>query len=247
MNTQFRMYALAAEGLAAVFSFVQLPPAAKSDPPANQRPASTSSQAGSPAWYSSTGVREHLKLTDEQLTQLGEIRSQAWDRYQKALSELPEGLSADQRRLREQELLAVYHQELGAASEKLLTDPPTRQRYNQLDLQYRGYDAFTDSKLQKQLELSEQQRRRLEESNREWARQMAKYRRSYETDRDRTVQNFNQSRREIDEGIRSVLSPSQHRTYRELIGEPYDFTPETYLLQRDNLRRPGARTPGSIQ
>lgn len=180
-------------------------------------------------WFSDPDVRTELKLADEQYERLNGDYTNSWRRYNEGVNALPLDLAEEDHLQRRRELSTRFYSDYSPALEATLTDAAARRRYQQLDWQYRGYAAFEDPGVRKQLHISDEQMRQLGGYNSQWNTQMSKWRSDYATQRDQTTKQFNESRAEARARINSILTPEQRAKWNELIGKPYDFSPGVYF------------------
>ena len=69
---------------------------------------------------------------------------------------------------------------------------------------------------------------------------MSTWRRDYSKDPDQVLKRYNEGRAEYNEGLRSVLEPTQLEGWNELTGTPYDFPPELHF-NNNRVPRPVLR------
>lgn len=203
--------------------------------PATQEAAAANAQAGfyfnglnqSP-WFADQGVRQQLQMSDNQYQALNQGYGQAWTTYNQGISGLDSNLPDVQRMQRQQALYGNFQTDLSKATNGVFTDPTVNQRYNQLYLQYRGYGAFNDPTIQQELSLTPAQRQRFQQYDRDWNRNMNTWYRDYQTDAEAVQRRFNQSQAEYARTLNSTLTPDQQKTWSQMTGEPYKWTPDTY-------------------
>jgi Spy/CpxP family protein refolding chaperone len=110
-------------------------------------------------WFSDPGVRDELRLTDEQYEQLIESHTQASERYNSTVAGL--GVNADlsdqDRNSRLQRLQNTYQNNVITRADAALNDAAQRERFRQLHWQYQGSNAFRDPFIQEKLQLSNEQ------------------------------------------------------------------------------------------
>jgi len=180
-------------------------------------------------WYNNSLVREHLKLSDEQVERMNQVHNQYWERYHEQVNKLAPDLTPIERWKQMHQLHNGYYNNFNQNTEDVLTDAAVRNRYNQLQWQYRGYGAFNDPLLQEKLNLTEQQRRDLGQANREWNQKMSKWKEDYATDQERVIKQFNSGRGDYTERLKSVLTPAQQRSWEAVTGTPYQIPAEAYF------------------
>jgi len=186
---------------------------------------------GQTPWFSNQGVQKQLNLNNEQLGQLNKAYGQAWGSYQKGLSQLGNdtNLSATDRAQRMRDLEANFHKSFSSGINDSITDPAARQRFNQLSWQYRGYGAFSDPMVQQKLNLTAEQRQKLNEYQQDWTTRMNELNPTFSKDATAGGKRFSEMQKQADERINSVLTPEQRQTWQQMIGERYNFEPGAYF------------------
>jgi len=185
-------------------------------------------------WFAAPEVRQQFKLNDDQFSQLNRAYQDSWSRYQKSINELDKNLTPDQRNERMRELNQGFQKEFSNSTNNVFNNPEQRQRYNQLNWQYRGYGAFEDPTVAEQLKLTPEQRTKLSSFNQDWNRQMTELAPSYQTNRDDATNRFTKMRSEMGSRINTVLTPEQQRTWQQMVGETYNFPPSVYFSGQQN-------------
>jgi hypothetical protein len=128
-----------------------------------------------------------------------------------------------------QDLQRDFYKNHSAATSEIITDPQMRARYNQLHLQYRGYDAFYDPMVQEKLALTDAQRKTLTQYNQEWLKSMGDLSRDHQSDPERVSKRYNALRKQDIERTEKVLDKQQQQTWRQMIGDRYNFQPNVYF------------------
>jgi opacity protein-like surface antigen len=106
---------------------------------------------GQTPWFSNQEIRQHFKLSDQQYDQLNKSYSESYGRYQQGMKTLGKDLSNEQRIQKMRDLQQGFNKDFSTTTNQVFTDPQQRQRYNQLYLQYQGYNAFSDPLVQEKL------------------------------------------------------------------------------------------------
>jgi len=222
----------------------QTPPASGQQP-GNQQPGNQQQgkvQQGMPQmgqsggitqspWFNNPQVRQQLNLNDEQFKGLSNAYQQAYNNYQQGVNGLDKTLSDAQRQQRMNDLQQNFYKDFSTSTDKYLTDPTARQRYNQLYWQYRGYDAFTYPPIADALKLTPEQRNRFSQLQQNWNTQMSKLTPMYQNqnDRQQAVTQFSKLQSDINNQVNSILTPEQQTQWRQMSGTAYTFPPETYF------------------
>lgn len=173
---------------------------------------------GQRPWFEDMGVRQHLKLTQEQYDRLNKAYSDLYTRHSKDFSSLDK-LEGEQRSQREAQLSQQFHQGFSKSTHDVL-NPQQQQRWGQLHLQYQGLDAFQDPMVQQKLNLTQEQLQQIRQASQEYQRQMAEIRRSDAKDAGRRLSEL---RQRSNERIQTILNEQQQQSWQGMIGEPYNF------------------------
>jgi len=184
---------------------------------------------GQSPWFSNPEVRQQFKLSDQQYKQLNNSYGESYGRYRQEVNNLGKDLTNEQRAQKMNELQQRFYKDFSTTSGTLFTDPQQRLRYDQLHLQYQGYNAFSDPMVQEKLNLTAEQRQKLDQYGQEWHKQMDGLGRTYPTDSAAATKQFNEMRKLSGERIHSVLSPEQEKVWMHLTGESYQFQPNAYF------------------
>jgi len=179
-------------------------------------------------WFGDPATRNYLKMNDDQFNQLNKAYTNSWTTYQKGLSSLSPDLTPEQRANRMNELQRDFYNSFSNYSNKVINDPASQQRFNQLYLQYRGYDALLDPTVQQRLNLTADQRAQLAAQNQQWNQFMGTWNQSYANDPTAASNRFNEMRQQNQQRLNTILTPEQQRTWQQMTGEPYTFSPNTY-------------------
>lgn len=211
---------------------------------ANQNPANANANAstqfgvwGQSPWFTNPALRTELGLTESQYNQLNNNYNQAYAAYQQRLNNLERNLSNAQIQAERNQLYSQFQNEFNRNVDTVLTKPAARQRYNELNLQYQGYAAFNNPALQRKLNLTPEQIRRLNKYNDDFNSRWDRWNTQYSTSRDSVTQQFNDALAENQKNLNDVLTPEQRQTWRRLAGPRYDFIPDIYFGSSTTTQR----------
>lgn len=180
-------------------------------------------------WFNNPGVRQELKLNDDQYNALNRQYQQAWVEYNKNRSLVDSSLSLQQQAQREAALRQSFNKQFSPAVDSTFTDQAARDRYNQLYTQYRGYSAFQDPAVQQQLNLTPEQQQKLDQYNSDWNKQFSNWRTDYPANRETVAKQMREARQTARRNIDSTLTPAQRAQWNRMMGQPYEFHPEVYF------------------
>ena len=232
-----RLYAIPAMAVFGMMALdnanAQAPPAQKSpapvhNPQVNQRFSSPITQT---PWFNNSAVRQQLNLNDAQFNQLNNAYGNAYSQFQKNISNLDPKLTPSQRVQRTQELQQRFYNSFADPTNQVFTDPQMRARYNQLQLQYRGYDALQDPAIQNQLNLTPEQRQKLAQYQTDWQKTMTELQRAYQANPQSVTTPFNEMNQREFQRMNAVFNEQQRQTWRQMVGTPYTFQPSVYFPQ----------------
>jgi hypothetical protein len=199
-------------------------------------------------WFANEGVRRQLKIDDTQYNMLNKTYGQYWTPYNQAVTTLPADLEDAERQRRIAAAYGTFHKGYYDNTAKVFADADSRNRYNQLNLQYQGYAAFNDPQVQTRLKLTDEQRRNFNRYYTDWNKQMSTYATEYARDREAVGKQFGDYWTKTRAQINETLTPEQRRTWNEMTGEAYDFSADVYFDDgedarggRDNPRREEGR------
>jgi hypothetical protein len=180
-------------------------------------------------WFGNQATRQQLELNDTQFKQLNRNYGTAWDRYNEGINALDPNLTPQARQQRQMELSNQFRKDFNSGINDVFTDPAARQRFNGLDWQYRGYDAFNDPTVQQRLNLTAVQRQQFNQYGSDWNQQYGNWRSQYSQNQQDVNRQFTASQAQMQDRIKSTLTPDQQRQWSQMSGEPFNFTPDVYF------------------
>jgi hypothetical protein len=194
-------------------------------------------------WFSDPGIRKQLNLNDQQFNQLNKTYSQYFEKYQGGYNQLGK-LDDQQRMQRMLELSGGFYNNFGQASRDVLNQDQL-QRFQQLYLQYRGPAALMDPAIQDQLQLTPEQRQKLQRSGYfgwDYSSQAAAQNSANNNNNNNNNNNPNNNNnnnasnqnsqasgqrfiQQQQQWMRDFLTEEQRARWREMTGTPYNFRP----------------------
>jgi len=178
---------------------------------------------GQQPWFGEPGIRQQLKLTDEQYNRLNQAYSPAYSSLNNSMAGLG-SLNERERQARIQQNYGTFSRSLGTAYQDVLS-PEQQARFNQLWSQYRGYDALLDPTTAQKLNLTEQQLQDLRKYDAAYQQRMQQLWTQYGTNKDMALNAYKQFQPQVSQQINGTLTPEQSRQWQQMTGEPYGFTP----------------------
>jgi hypothetical protein len=171
------------------------------------------------ALFANPDVARALGLTQNQVSSLRATAARLRQDLEDQLARIKD-LRGDERARRLREINDQYDAHWGKEAAGVLT-PRQMARYRQLELQARGPEAFTDARVQKKLNLTAQQRQKLEALRQRYQRQMSELDQGSRGGKDEAAY-----RKQFFQEANALLDAGQRRSWRELIGEDFNFTPK---------------------
>jgi hypothetical protein len=169
---------------------------------------------------SNKGVQKELKATDQQAQKLDtlaeEMRSKQREEFQKL-----QDLSDDQRREKLQELTRTWNADIRKSLDTAL-QPEQIKRFEQIQLQFAGSNAFAMPRVVEALKLDDDQKSKIQKINLDLGQSMMDAREGFQTDREGTMKKMADLRKQATEKATAVLTDSQKTTWKELTGDPYE-------------------------
>ena len=106
--------------------------------------------------------------------------------------------------------------------------PEQFQRYQQLNWQHQGLNAFNDPAVQAKLNLNADQMTKVEAVRLRQNQALTEILNKYGTDPTTAVSQFQLLRKQTQDQLNQILNDQQRQAWGQLTGEPIDFTPEAY-------------------
>lgn len=173
-------------------------------------------------WFADQGIRQQLRLNDNQYNQLNKAWGTQWQTYSRGMGQL-NNVPEDQRAARMSEMNQNFNRGFSTATKDVFT-PEQQQRYNQLYYQYQGYNAFNDPQVQQKLNLTDAQKQKLRQYSTQFQTQQNDINKSVTTDRQGAGKRFGELRNRDRDFTNSFLTDEQRQTWRQMTGEPYTFS-----------------------
>jgi len=199
---------------------------------------------GQTPWFANPAARQHLNLNDTQFNTLSRNYSQAWNTYNRGMTGLDANLSPQLRSQRQSKLNDQFRRDFSQGFDAVFPNEEARNRFHQLDLQYRGYSAFSDPTVAQRLNLTEDQRQKFDQWGNEWNRNYTNWRRDYARNRDQVNTQFEDSRKQFRDRVQNTLTPEQQKTWQEMTGRPFDFDADVYFPNPNATRTLKPALPG---
>ena len=111
---------------------------------------------------------------------------------------------------------------------KLINQVSERERINQIYLQIQGYGAFSEHRVQTKLNLTDDQRQKFRQLDRDWSRQMANWDSQDNLNGGSASESFDEYEKEFQTNVSSILTPEQNEQWQFLVGQPFGIAPELF-------------------
>jgi len=183
-------------------------------------------------FFTDPRVRQQLNLNNNQFNALNAAYQNAFTRYNQAVNNLNQNanLTPEQRATQLQQLQSQFNQELTGTVNTTLTNPQTLSRFNQLNRQFMGFNAFNDPTIRQQLNLSPDQVRQIRQLSNNFRQQLQQFRRGAGNDLSNVdTGQWNQVWQQYATQLNGVLTPDQQQMWTQLIGQPFTFSPNVVL------------------
>jgi hypothetical protein len=129
--------------------------------------------------------------------------------------------------MQQQQLEAQFNQDLSGTVNSTLNNPQAQSRFNQLNRQFQGFNAFNDPSVRKQLNLSQDQIRQLRTLSGNWRQQMQQMRQYGQNNVDPAA--WTQLQQQYATQLNGVLTPEQQQMWTQQTGQAYSFSPDVYF------------------
>ena len=106
--------------------------------------------------------------------------------------------------------------------------PEQLTRLHQCSTQVRGAMAFADPEIAKKLNITDAQKGEIKTINEESAEQMREIGQGFQDDREGTMKKMAEHRKETLAKIVAKLNDEQQKTWKELIGSPFEYVPTPF-------------------
>jgi len=173
--------------------------------------------------YRMTDVSKSLNLTPEQMTKLNSLTEATQNRYRSDYEKLG-SLNETERYSRMQDLNRQYNADWTKSSRDVFNENQ-RNRYQQLNYQYEGFNSLSDPDAQKRLNLTADQVKNLQEHSNWSYQQLQDINRAGASDATKGNQLYRDYWTARQERWNKYLTPEQQKIWNEMAGDPYTFQP----------------------
>jgi Spy/CpxP family protein refolding chaperone len=171
-----------------------------------------------------SGVQKELKLDDQQIEKAKELAAKAREDMRGIRDKL-EGLEGEELRTKRAEIMKEMNDSAIKAVGEFLK-PEQIARLKQVSFHQRGAAAFSDPEVAKKLNLTDAQKADIQTINTESQSQMREIFQSAQDDREGAMKKLGELRKETLEKASAKLNDEQQKTWKELLGAPFEFKPD---------------------
>ena len=165
-------------------------------------------------------VQKELKVTDEQAPKLeafaNETREKNRERFQGLQDATPEERASKMR-----EAQAEMHKGLDG-----ILKPEQVKRFKQVELQVAGARAYAMPQVQEALKLTDDQKSKVREISQEAMEASRSAFSDAGDDRAAAMKKVTEINKEANTKAAALLTEDQKKSWKELVGDPFDYTPE---------------------
>jgi hypothetical protein len=192
-------------------------------------------------FFMDPSARQQLNMNDQQFNQLNQSHQQALQAFNQSAQQLRanQNLTPQQRAAQLQQLQAQFNQQFGQTVDTTFTDPRLRNRFNQLNWQFRPFAAFNDATVSRQLQLAPEQQRELRRLGSQWREQMQRLRRAGRnaaSDPQAANEQFAAMQLQFQQQMQQIMTPQQWQMWSQITGEPFNFSRSAFFPQGNNVR-----------
>ncbi len=166
------------------------------------------------------GVQKELKFTEEQTS-----------KAQTALTEIREAHQEESQALRSPDLDQAERQTKMAALSKAMLSEATKalsltetqtKRLHQISLQFRRAQAFTDPEVAKDLKITDDQKKQIQELVTESGAKAQEIRQANQDDRAEAMKQVQALQKETGTKVMALMTDDQKKAWKEMTGTPYE-------------------------
>lgn len=165
-------------------------------------------------------VQKELGITEQQRQQIGQLMMEQREQMQALMQQMRDA-TPEQRQQLMQQAMQKWDEGIG----KIL-QPAQKSRLRELQLQAEGASALMRADVAKELNLSEEQRKKISDivaQYRQKQMQLWQQGRGPDADRQALMQQMQQLRQQMDKELLAVLTAQQQEQWKKMQGKPFQF------------------------
>jgi Spy/CpxP family protein refolding chaperone len=175
---------------------------------------------GGAGLLSNKGVQKEIKATDEQASKLDAFAEEMRGKQREAFQGFQD-LSDDERRTKMQEVGRKMQEDINKGLAGILK-PDQVKRFDQIQLQTQGAQAFATPRVQEALKLTDDQKAKINTITQESRQASMEAFQSAGDDRQAAMQKITEIRKQANEKAVNVLTAAQKAQWKEMTGDPYE-------------------------
>jgi len=171
-------------------------------------------------------VQKELKLDDAQVSKAKEVGEKNREKMMAAREETKD-LDQEERRTK----MTALNKEINESTLKAVGEflkPEQIARLHQVSNQVRGYMAFGDAEIAKKLNITDAQKGEIKTITDESNEKSQEIGRGFQDDREGTMKKMAEHRKETLSKIVAKLNDEQQKTWKEIIGAPFEYVPTPF-------------------
>lgn len=166
------------------------------------------------------GVQKEIKASEEQASKLNAFAEEMRGKQREAFQGFQD-LSQEERREKMQAFQKTMQADMNKALGEILK-PEQVKRFHQIQVQTAGPNAFMMEHVQKQLNLTDDQKSKIRDITQEMQGSMREIFQEAQNDREGAMKKMAELRKSATDKAVEVLTAEQKTTYKGLTGEPYE-------------------------
>jgi hypothetical protein len=173
---------------------------------------------------SNKSVQGEIKATSEQVEKLNALGEKLGTKQREESAKFRD-LDPAERGPKQQELNRTMMAEVKTGVTDILK-PEQVKRFEQLQLQQAGVNAFGMPRIQDGLKLTDEQKTKIRDVNQEYQPKMRELFTNAGDDREAAMKKVAELRKEQTEKVMAVLTVEQRTSYKDMTGEPFEIKME---------------------
>ncbi len=176
---------------------------------------------GGPALLANKSVQKELKLTDEQVEKATAVATEIREKMQEKMQDIPQ----EERREKMPAIMAELNKEAQKSLKEILK-PEQATRFEQINLQVAGLQAFARPEVASKLKVTDEQKEKIKALQDESQASMREIFQGAGDDREGAMKKITELRKETFEKAVALMSDDQKKAWKEMTGEPFTLVQE---------------------
>lgn len=193
-------------------------------------------------WFLDDSVQNELGIEDPELGPLYDDYSAVWQRHKERQAKLDAAKSDEEKALEQRSKLAweyrdAYRRDVDALTQQHFNQQQ-RQRYDQLQRQYMGINAFSNPDYVEYFGFNSGQRAQIAQLQDRYNRRLAELR-NYSGDPAERMRQFRQLRQQTASDLDGIFNDEQRQMMSEMNGNPFSFSDQSFFGTASDLDSQG--------